>query len=48
VAVILEARACRNEPAHRDVLLQAAQVIDLAGSTPRSARASSPGTTLRR
>src|SRR5687768_2081715 len=31
VAVILEAGACRDQPAHRDVLLQTAQVIDLAG-----------------
>src|SRR5262245_61930263 len=31
VAVVLEPGAGRDEPAHRDVLLQAAQVIDLAG-----------------
>ena len=30
VAVVLEARARRDEAAHRDVLLQAAQVIHLA------------------
>src|SRR5437867_1305993 len=31
VPVVLEPGAGRNQPAHRDVLLQAAQVIDLAG-----------------
>ena len=32
MAIPLEARARRDQPAHRDVFLQAAQVIDLAGN----------------